>query len=181
MKSVSLWDLFGVFVKVGTFTIGGGPAMLPVIEQEMIRRGWIPPEEFQDLVVLAQSAPGLLATNIAIFTGYRIRGFKGSVTAAAGATLPSLVIILLIAIFFTRFRENAFFRRFFLGVRPVAVALILVPGIRLARSSCKSWWTWLITFAALVGVAFLNISPAWIILTTLCSAIGISLLKQKRQ
>lgn len=179
-QQVSLWKLFGVFAKMGTFTIGGGYAMLPLIEREMTRRGWIPQEEVQDLIVLAQSAPGILAVNMAIFTGNRIRGVRGSIAAAIGATLPSLVIILLVAMFFTQFQDNPVVRRIFQGVRPAAIGLILVPAVRLARSACKRWWTWAIAIGALLGVALLRISPIWIILTTLCVSVSVSLIKQKK-
>ena len=128
MEQVSLWNLFRVFAKVGAFTIGGGYAMLPLIEEEMTKRGWISAEDIQDIIVLAQSAPGILAVNMAIYTGHKIRGLKGSIVSAVGAVLPSLVIILLIAMFFTEFKENDIVRRIFQGVRPAAVALILVPA-----------------------------------------------------
>lgn len=181
MGQVSLWNLFRVFAKVGAFTIGGGYAMLPLIEEEMTKRGWISAEDIQDIIVLAQSAPGILAVNMAIYTGHKIRGLKGSIVSAVGAVLPSLVIILLIAMFFTEFKENDIVRRIFQGVRPAAVALILVPAVRMARSGCKSWWTWAIAAASLLGVAFLKVSPIWIILVTLSVAVCISLIRQKKE
>ena len=164
MGQVSLWNLFCVFAKVGAFTIGGGYAMLPLIEEEMTKRGWISAEDIQDIIVLAQSAPGILAVNMAIYTGHKVRGLKGSIVSSVGAVLPSLVIILLIAMFFTEFKENDIVRRIFQGVRPAAVALILVPAVRMARSGCKSW-----------------VSPIWIILVTLSVAVCISLIRQKKE
>ena len=181
MQQISLWQLFGVFAKVGTFTIGGGYAMLPLVEEELVKRGWISEADFDELIVLAQSAPGLLAVNMAIFTGHKIKGLPGSVVAALGAVLPSLVIILLIAMFFTQFQENEYVRRFFQGVRPAAVALILVPAIRMAKSGCKSWWTWLIAIVSLLGVAFLKVSPIWIILVTISVSVSVSLILQKKE
>ena len=180
-QQASLWKLFAVFAKMGTFTIGGGYAMLPLIEEEMTRRGWISQEDIQDIIVLAQSAPGILAVNMAIFTGHKIKGVRGSIAAAIGATLPSLVIILLIAMFFTEFKDNDIVRRIFQGVRPAAVALILVPAVRMARAGCKQWWTWAIALASLLGVVFLKVSPIWIILTTISVAVGISLISQKKK
>ena len=166
---------------MGTFTIGGGYAMLPLVEEELVKRGWISEADFDDLIVLAQSAPGLLAVNMAIFTGHKIRGLRGSIVSALGAVLPSLVIILLIAMFFTEFKDNAIVQRFFQGVRPAAVALIFVPALRMARSGCKSWWTWLIAVASLLGVAFLQVSPIWIILVTISVAVSVSLILQKKK
>lgn len=166
---------------MGAFTIGGGYAMLPLIEQEMLRRHWISETDIQDIIVLAQSAPGILAVNMAIYTGHKIRGIRGSIVSALGAVLPSLAIILLIAMFFTEFKDNDIVRRIFQGVRPAAVALILVPAVRMAKKGCRQWWTWLIALASLLGVAFLKVSPVWIILVTLTVSISVSLLRQKEE
>ena len=176
---ITLGRVFGVFVKVGAFTIGGGYAMIPVISSEMTKRGWMSENEVEDVVVLAQSAPGLLAVNMAVFTGRKLRGFAGSVVAAAGAVLPSFVIILLIAMFFAEFKENDFVRRIFQGVRPVAVALIVVPAVRLARSGVKSIAGALLMLASVVLVAFLKVSPIWIILCVIGCTVSIGLIKRK--
>ena len=155
--------------------------MLPLIEQEMLKRHWISEEDIQDIIVLAQSAPGILAVNMAIYTGHKIKGIRGSIVSALGAVLPSLVIILLIAMFFTEFKDNDIVRRIFQGVRPAAVALILVPAVRMAKSGCKQWWTWLIAIVSLLGVAFLKVSPIWIILVTLSVSVSVSLIRQKKK
>ena len=91
----SLLEIFGVFAKVGAFTIGGGYAMIPIIQRELSSRGWIGDDELPDIIALAQSAPGVLAVNMSIFAGYRLRGVKGSIAATLGAVLPSFVAILL--------------------------------------------------------------------------------------
>ena len=83
----SLWKIFLVFAKIGAFTIGGGYAMIPLIRDEMVRRGWMTDEELPDIIALAQSAPGVLAVNMSVFAGYRLRGVKGSIAATLGATL----------------------------------------------------------------------------------------------
>ena len=165
-KRVSLIQVFLIFAKMGAFTIGGGYAMIPLIEKELLKREWISSDELQDIIVLAQSAPGLLAVNMAIYTGYRLAGFKGSVVASVGAVLPSFVIILAIAML--------------QGVRPVAVALILVPAANMAKAGCKSWWAYLMAAATLFAVAFLKVSPIWIILTTIVVAVGIALIRQNK-
>ena len=102
-KNVSLWQIFGVFAKIGAFTIGGGYAMIPLIQAELGRRAWISEEELPDIVAISQSAPGVMAVNISIFAGHRLRGVKGSVAATLGSILPSFVIILAIAMFFTAY------------------------------------------------------------------------------
>lgn len=177
----SLWQIFGVFSKIGAFTIGGGYAMIPIIEREMLKRQWVAPEEIDDVVVLAQSAPGLLAVNMAIFAGYKIRGIRGSIAATIGAVLPSFIMILLIAMFFTAFRENAIIQRIFQGLRPVAIALILVPAVNMALKSRTKWWAWVLTAATVVAVAFLKISAVWIILAVLASALGIAMIREGRR
>ena len=180
MEQVSLFKLFTVFLKIGAFTIGGGYAMIPVIENEMNRRGWIAKEDIDDIVVLAQSAPGLLAVNMAIFTGHRLRGMKGSFAATLGSILPSFVIILLIAMVFTNFQDNEIVVRIFTAIRPVSVALILVPAVKMMQRGCKTWWAWLITAATVLLVAFLKVSPIWIILVLVVCAAGISAWRNRR-
>lgn len=180
MEQVSLFKLFTVFLKIGAFTIGGGYAMIPVIENEMNRRGWIAKEDIDDIVVLAQSAPGLLAVNMAIFTGHRLRGMKGSLAATLGSILPSFVIILLIAMVFTNFQDNEIVVRIFTAIRPVSVALILVPAVKMMQRGCKTWWAWLITIATMLLVVFLKVSPIWIILVLVVCAAGISAWRNKR-
>jgi len=180
MEQVSLFRLFTVFLKIGAFTIGGGYAMIPVIENEMNRRGWIDKDEIDDIVVLAQSAPGLLAVNMAIFTGHKLRGLKGSLVATLGSIIPSFIIILLIAMVFTNFQDNDIVRRVFTGIRPVSIALILVPAVKMIQSGCKNWWSWTIMIATLVLVAFLKVSPIWIILVLIVCAAGISAWREKR-
>ena len=180
MKEVSAFKLFLIFSKMGAFTIGGGYAMIPLIEKELVSRGWIGNDEIREIIVLAQSAPGILAVNMAIYTGHRLCGIKGSILAAIGAVLPSFIIILLIAMFFTNFQQNALVQSIFRAVRPVAVALILAPAVRMARKSCLNWWTALIALGTIIAVVFLKVSPIWIILVTIVLAAGISALREKR-
>ena len=180
MEKFSYWQLFVVFAKIGTFTIGGGYAMIPVIEKELSKRGWIGANDLDDIVILAQSAPGLLAVNMAIYAGYKVSGVKGSIVATIGAVIPSFLIILLIAMFFTNFKDNEIVRRIFQGIRPVAVALILVPAVNMAKKGCTNWWTWLIAAVTLGLVAFLKVSPIWIIIVIIVCAAGITTLRQKK-
>ena len=178
-NKVSLWQIFAVFAKIGAFTIGGGYAMIPIIQDEMSRRGWISDEELPDIVALSQSAPGVLAVNISIFAGYRLRGVKGSIAATLGSITPSFFIILAIAMLFTAFKDNPWVIKAFKGIRPVVISLIAVPMINMARKCCKSWWAWLLAALALVLVAFLNVSPIYIILCVIITAFGYTYIKEK--
>ena len=177
-KKVPLWQIFTVFAKIGAFTIGGGYAMIPLIQAEMSRRGWISDDDLPDIVALSQSAPGVMAVNISIFAGHKMRGIKGSIAATLGSILPSFLIILAIAIFFTAFKDNPWVERAFKGIRPVVVSLIAVPMVKMAQKSCKSWWHWLLAVGALLLVAFLNVSPIYIILCVLIIGFAVTYYKE---
>ena len=178
-KPVSLWQIFAVFAKIGAFTIGGGYAMIPIIQDEMSRRGWISEEELPDIVALSQSAPGVMAVNISIFAGYRLRGVKGSIAATLGSITPSFCIILAIAMLFTSFKENPWVIKAFKGIRPAVIALIAVPMVNMAKKCCKAWWAWALAVAALVLVAFLDVSPIYILLCVIAVAFGFTYYKEK--
>ncbi len=179
-KNVSLWKIFWVFAKIGAFTIGGGYAMIPIIQAEMARRGWISDNDLPDIVALSQSAPGVMAVNISIFAGHKLRGFKGSVAATLGSILPSFLIILGIAMFFSAFKDNPYVERAFKGIRPVVISLIAIPMVNMARKSCKNAWAWLVAVASLALVAFLNVSPIYIILCVLVLGFSITYYKEGR-
>ena len=155
--------LFTTFFKIGAFTFGGGFAMIPLIEREMIdRRGWIARGDFLELLTLAQSAPGPIALNSAVFVGYKIAGYRGAFSAVAGVVLPSFVIILLIAIYFTDIRENRYVDAAFKGMRPAVIALIAAPILNLARGMV--WWKIALAAIAAVIVWQLGVSPVWFII-----------------
>ena len=179
-NKVSLWQIFAVFAKIGAFTIGGGYAMIPIIQNEMARRGWISEEELPDIVALSQSAPGVMAVNISIFAGYRMRGVKGSIAATLGSITPSFLFILAIAMLFTTFKDNPWVEKAFKGIRPVVISLIAVPMVNMARKCCKTWWAWLLAVAALVLVAFLNVSPIYILLCVIVVSFSLTYYKEKK-
>lgn len=178
--AASLKELFLVFMKIGAFTIGGGYAMIPLIKNELDRRKWIGEDELPDIIALAQSAPGILAVNVSIFAGYKIKGLKGSITATLGSILPSFLIILAIAMAFTNFKDNPTVISIFKGIRPVVVALIASPMISMARKSDNTWWAWCITGASLLAVSFLSVSPIYIILTVLVLSVAVVKLRERR-
>ncbi len=164
--------MFFTFVKIGSFTFGGGYAMIPLIQKEVVEnKKWIDKNEFIDMLAMAQSAPGVMAINTAIFIGYKIRGFKGSLVTAFGTALPSFLIILLIAIVFTNFRENETVERIFKGIRPAVVALIAAPLYSMAKSAGVNWKNIFIPIAAVLLIWLLNISPIWIVLAAIIGGI----------
>lgn len=137
-------QLFLSFFKIGAFTFGGGWAMISIIEKEIVdKHHWIDREEFLDLLAVAQSLPGILAVNISVAVGDKLRGMKGSLAAAAGCILPSFLMILCIAIFLTPdlIKNNPTLSAIFKGVRPAVVALIIAPVISSARAAKIGWKT----------------------------------------
>ncbi len=158
-------DAFSIFFKIGAFTIGGGYAMVPLIEDEIVtKRHWIAKEDFIDLLAIAQSSPGILAVNISIFIGYRLRGIRGSVITALGTVLPSFLIILAIALFFHNFKDNTVVERIFKGIRPAVVALIAAPTFSMAKSAhINRYNVWIPIVSALL-IWLLGFSPIWIII-----------------
>lgn len=134
--------------------------MIPLIEHDVVEKnGWLRKDEFLDLLAVAQSAPGVFAVNMAVFVGYKLRGKRGALAASFGCVLPSVVIILLIALFFRRFRHIEVVNNIFMGIRPVVVALIAVPVFNVARSAKLGWSTvWIPVVAAFLIVA-LGVSP----------------------
>lgn len=160
-----LFDLFIIFLKIGTFTIGGGYAMIPLIEKEVVdKKGWISKEDFLDMLALAQSAPGPIAVDVAVFVGYRVAGIFGSIVAVLGAILTAFVILLVVAMYFVGVRDNAIVERIFKGLRPAVVALIASPVIRLSKSAKINKKTIIIPIMTVVLVAFLNVNPVYIII-----------------
>lgn len=157
-----LRTIFGSFFKIGLFTFGGGYAMIPLIEREVIdRRGWVERREFLDLLTLAQSVPGPIAVNTAVFVGYRMRGLRGALAALAGTILPSFTIILLIALFFADIRQNPVVDAAFKGMRPAVVALIIGPVISLARG--MHWTMFAVIAAAALAIWGLGWSPVYVL------------------
>ena len=134
MEQGTCRELFWSFLKIGLFTFGGGYAMIPLIQREVIdRRKWVPSNEFLELLTLAQSAPGPISLNTAVFVGYKVKGYRGALSSIAGVILPSFAIILLIAMFFHHIRDNRIVDAALKGMRPAVVALIITPIFTLAK------------------------------------------------
>lgn len=178
---ISLWQIFLVFGKIGAFTIGGGIPMIAAIKNELVERKWLNNEDFIDIITLAQTAPGLFAVNISILTGHRLRGTKGSVVATIASCLPPFLIILLVAMFFTTFKDNEYIIKAFKGIRPVVVALIGVPMTDMLKSTKMRWWSWLIVVGSMTLVCFLKVSPIYILVCVIAMALFISWWNERRR
>ena len=174
-------QLFWTYLKIGTFTIGGGYVMLSMIEQEIVeRKGWIDREEFMNMIALAQAAPGLIAVNSAIFIGWRIGGWRGVIATVLGAVLPSFLIILAIAMVFQSYKDLPAVEAVFKGIRPAVVALIAAPLCRMAHSAKIAWTTAIIPIAGALLIWLGGLSPVWIILTTVLVTLLYTWLKEKK-
>lgn len=156
---------FLIFSRIGMFTIGGGYAMVPLIEAELVdKRKWISKEDFLDLMALAQTVPGIFAVNIAIFIGYKLRKFWGAFWVALGTILPSFIIMLMIALFFRQFQHVETVERIFKGIRPAVVALIAAPTFKMAKSARISRYTIWIPAVSALFIWLLGFSPIYIII-----------------
>ena len=162
--------LFSSFFKIGAFTFGGGWAMIPIIEKEVVDKyNWLSKEEFLDALAVAQSLPGILAVNMSILVGNKLRGTRGSIVATLGTVAPSFILILLIAIFFSKFTDNPIVERIFKGIRPAVVALIVAPVLSTAKSARITWRNCWIPISGALLIWQLGVSP---IILILAGAIG---------
>ena len=159
------YELIKTFFHIGIFTLGGGYAMIPLIEEEVVNKHkWVSKEEMLDLIAIAQSCPGVFAINIAIFIGYKLRKEKGAIATALGTALPSFLIILAIAIFFKQFEDNRVVAAIFRGIRPAVVALIAVPTFRLGQQAKLNRYTVWIPVVCALAIWALGVSPIYIIM-----------------
>ena len=173
------FDLFWSFLKIGIFTFGGGYAMVALIEKEVVdRRIWVERTEFLDLLTLAQTSPGALALNTAVFVGYKVDGYRGGVWSVLGVVVPSFVIILVIALFFAEFRHDPVVEAVFKGMRPAVVALVLAPVFNLSRGIGP---VRLGLGALALGVTwYAGFSPVYLILVGALAGIGYGVYRKKK-
>lgn len=172
------WTLFKSFFKIGLFTFGGGFAMIPLIQKEIIeRRGWIEKQQFLELLTLAQTAPGPIALNTSVFVGYRIAGYRGAAASTLGVIIPSFVLILFIAIYFKDIKDNRVVEAMFKGMRPAVVALIVAPMFSLS----KGMGVYRIVLALVAGAAVwrCGVSPIWLIIVGAGAGIAYAWYKSK--
>ena len=165
MRSNLYLKLFISFFKIGAFTFGGGWAMIPLIEREVVdKQNWIKREDFVDAIAIAQSLPGVLAVNISILIGNKLRGLKGCLTATLGTILPSFLIILAIAIWFVQTYDNPVVERIFKGIRPAVVALIVSPVFSTAKTARINIKTVIIPIIVALSIWLGGVSPIWFVL-----------------
>ena len=168
-----LLDLLFTFARIGGLTFGGGYAMLPMLQKEVVeKRGWATNEELMDYYAIGQCTPGIIAVNTATFIGNKTRGVIGGIVATLGVVFPSLVIITIIAAFISNFADLAVVKNAFAGIRVCVFVLILNAVVKLGKSSIKDAVTLGIFLVVLVGSLLLDISP--IIFVLIAAVVGIA-------
>lgn len=160
-----LFDLFWTFCKIGALTFGGGYAMLPIIQREIVEnKKWSTDKEILDYYAVGQCTPGVIAVNTATFIGYKLRGITGGIIATIGVVFPSLIIILTIASFLQNFADMAIVQSAFAGIRVAVVALIITTVIKLLKSSVKDYLGSIIAIITFIISAFIGLSPVYVVI-----------------
>ena len=174
-----LLEMFVIFARIGGFTFGGGYAMLPMLEKEIVNnKHWATEEELMDYYAIGQCTPGIIAINTATFIGYKVKGIPGAIFATLGVIAPSLVIITVIAAFISNFIELEFVKSAFAGIRAWVCILILNAVVKLAKKALVDKATVVLFLIILALSLFTDISPA--ILVVIAGAAGI-ILKGKKE
>ena len=171
-KCKRILRLFTIFLKIGAFTFGGGYAMIPLIQREVVENEkWITDDDILEIVAIAESTPGPIAINSATFVGYRVAGFWGAFFATIGVVLPSFFVILLISAILNEFKENKIVQYAFNGIRVGVLALIVKALWTMYQKAPKGWVSYIVMAGAFITTAFLNISILWVLLG--CAAFGL--------
>ncbi|NMB11314.1 MAG: chromate transporter [Firmicutes bacterium] len=160
-----LLEIFMTFFRVGAFTFGGGLAMLPLFEREVIEnKGWVEKEDILDIYAISQSLPGVIAVNASTFIGYRLAGVPGAVAAITGVMAPSLLVIVAIATVFTQFRQNFYVAKALKGIRAAVAALIFLAAYRIGKASLKGVFGFAVAIGAFMFTLLTDINVIYIIL-----------------
>ena len=177
-----LLDLFLTFAKVGAMTFGGGYAMLPILQREVVEnKGWATDEELTDYFAIGQCTPGVIAVNTATFVGQKKRGIAGGILATLGVVLPSLLIITALAGVISRLSHLALVQHAFAGIRVCVCVLIFNAVVKLWKSAVKDRWALLIFLVVFAGAVFLDLSPVIYVLAAAVTGILIEVIRGRRK
>ena len=159
-----LWDLYRTFFTIGALTFGGGYAMLPMLEREIVQKHkWATQEEILNYFAIGQCTPGIIAVNTATFVGYKTKKEIGGIVATLGVIAPSIVIITVIAMVLQNFMDIVWVQHAFAGIRVAVCALIAASVIKLFKSNVKKHWHIALAVVAFVVVALLKLSPVYVV------------------
>lgn len=178
----TLIDLFFTFCRIGGLTFGGGYAMLPIIQKEIVEeKKWATEEEVLDYYAVGQCTPGIIAVNTATFIGYKVHGIIGAIVATLGVVFPSLIIIItIIAALLKNFANYSIVQHAFSGIRVVVIALIVSAILKLAKTSIKNSTTLIIAIIAFILVAFVNLSPIYIVIAAACIGLILKFIRGRK-
>lgn len=177
-----LWELFITFAKMGVLTFGGGMAMLPILQREVVEtKHWATEDEIVDYFAIGQCTPGIIAVNTATFVGQKRKGISGGIVATLGVVFPSLIIISILAGLINNFSDVAWVQNAFAGIQVCVCVLIFNAVLKLLKKSVVDKWTAAIFVLVLLGGVFLNISPVWFILVAAVLGILLKNLEVKRK
>lgn len=181
-SATEYFSLFWEFFKIGLFTIGGGMAMIPQIQQVAVKdKGWLTEEDMIDCIAVSQSMPGVIAINSATYIGRRIKGVRGSLAATIGVIAPSFMLIILAVTFLGAIGENRYIIGAFTGIKAAVSGLIIVTAVRLAKQSLTSVFQWVLAVASLLAIGFFGITAIWAILAGAVAGIVYNAVKLKRK
>ena len=176
-----LLELLIVFFKLGAFTIGGGIAMLPLLQNTLINeKKWFTKEEFVDIVAVCQSLPGVVAINMATYVGYKKKGLIGSIVSTFGVTVPSFIMILIIAKFISSLGDNRVAMGAMAGLRAAALGMVVVALIQLMPAAIKNKWALLAAIVAFVLIAVLRVNTAYVILLFAVLGITVTMVNSRK-
>lgn len=168
-----LWELYSAFFRIGICTFGGGYAMLPMLEREVVKKHSLATmDELLDYFAIGQCTPGVIAVNTATFIGYKRRGVTGGIAATLGVITPSIIIITVIAALLVPFMDNEYVRHAFVGIRIAVCALIGGTVIKLVKKACRNPWQILLTVAAFILAAFAKVNTIYIIVVVIAGAVA---------
>lgn len=180
-KLITLLDLYYVFAKIGTFTIGGGIAMMPMMERELINnKGWITEDDLLDYYAIGQSTPGIIAVNVATFVGFRQMGIIGGIVATLGMVTPSLVIITILAGLINSISDYPYVQKALNGVNVAVAALLTNVIYKFAKKTIKNLFNVLCMLIAFCLIFFLKVPSFWIIISALIIGVILSIVKVKK-
>lgn len=181
MKPKRLGELFLTFFKIGAFTFGGGYAMIPLIQKEVSeKKRWVSEDDILNIVAVAESTPGPIAINAATFIGYRTAGVFGAAAATLGVVLPSFVIISVIAMFLTRFRENRIVSYAFYGIRAGVLALVIKALVSMYKKMPKSILSYVVAVLAFILAAVCKFNVLVVILSAAVIGLVTTLIAEKK-
>ncbi|MDL2310736.1 chromate transporter [Peptostreptococcaceae bacterium OttesenSCG-928-C18] len=158
-------EMFKTFFIIGAFTIGGGVAMIPIIEREVVeKKNWITSDEFMETLTVAQGLPGVLAVNMSVYIGLKMKGYKGAFFCMMGAVLPSFLIILVVASFYNKLSNFTIVEKIFKGALPAVAAVIAAAVYSLGKKSKFKYYHYIIAILIALSVEILNFNPILLIL-----------------